>query len=74
MENKMRLCPHDEMHDRIRRAFGYVRDGQDNHHSVCALCWVENSKNDGSRDRFHSPHGGLVCLLWTVLDAQETKA
>ena len=60
-----RLCPHNEMHDRIRDALGYVRDARDGHRSVCALCWVENAETvDG---RFHSPHGAVVCLVWSMM-------
>lgn len=62
-----RICPHDEIHDRIRNAFGYVRDRQDDHHSVCALCWLENAGTIAELNRFHSPHGAIVCMVWSSL-------
>ncbi|BBO73447.1 hypothetical protein DSCW_08640 [Desulfosarcina widdelii] len=58
-----RICPHDDIHDRIRRTLGYVRDGNDDHHSVCMLCWMETAKSEKDLDRFHSPHGAVVCTF-----------
>lgn len=60
-----RLCPHDDVHDRIRNTFGYVRDGQDQNRSVCALCWLENARTGSNQ--FHSPHGYVVTHLFSML-------
>jgi len=62
-----RLCPHDDMHDRIRRTLGYVRDSEDGNKSVCALCWLESKSDKKMVERFHSPHGSVVCILFSLL-------
>lgn len=60
-----RLCPHDEIHDRIRNALGYCREARDGNRSVCALCWAENIN---APDRlFHSPHGSILCMVWAIV-------
>ncbi len=59
-----RLCPHNAMHDRLRASFGYVRDYKDGDRSVCALCWLENLKDNPGR--FHSPHGSILVMLFAM--------
>ncbi len=71
IEKPDRLCPHDEMHDRIRQSMGYMRDGEGDDKSVCALCWLEADM--AFSDRFHSPHGCVVTMLFSMLKLKRTE-
>jgi hypothetical protein len=55
-----RICPHNEEHDQYRQKLGYVRDGFDNHRSVCLTCFEKHS--DRANYRFHSPHNSLAII------------
>jgi hypothetical protein len=59
---RIRICPHTPEHDKIRITDGYVRDGLDDHRSVCVQCF--RTHPDRRKKRFHSPHHCYTIMIF----------